>query len=345
MTSTGPEAPAVRTIRAPLGELALFREVMTSVPHATVAMERRPARVTNLSPLSNHLVSRGRQRKTRRRQMSMYGPPGGPYPGQPQDPWQGGQPQDPYGQPADPYGQPWSQPEPWGGAPSSVPPPGAPAPYGQPQYGQPQYGQPQYGQPQYGQPSYDPGYTQPAYNQPQYGQPGFPPGGEPWGPPIAAPPQKKSSGLLITVIVVLTVLLCGGGTTAAYLLLKNNPSKPEAAGSPTATATGGPTAGPTSSPTGAPTDEPSSAPPTDSGDVNGALTAHKGDCLVNKGSDKQPQMRKVPCGPNTFEVLKRIDGTADTNKCDGTPGYTHNYYYKSSVDALSFVLCLKKRTS
>ena len=56
--------------------------------------------------------------------MSMYGPPGGPYPGQPQDPWQGGQqPHDPYGQGGgDPYGQQsWGQPDPWGGSPASGP--------------------------------------------------------------------------------------------------------------------------------------------------------------------------------------------------------------------------------
>jgi len=252
--------------------------------------------------------------------MSMYGPPGGPYPGQPQDPWQGGQPQDPYGQPADPYGQPWGQPEPWGGAPSSVPPPGGPAPYGQPQYGQPQY---------------DPGYAQPTYNQPQYGQPGYPPGGDMWGPPVAPPqPKKGGSGLLITVIVVLAVLLCGGGAAAIYLVSKNK-ADPVAGGTPTPAASNKQTT-PAADPT-----TPASNPTTPGG--NGALNARKGDCLINDGTGDAPKMRKVPCAPGTFEVLKRIDGTSDTSKCADTPGYSHNYYYKSTVDALSFVLCMKLR--
>src|SRR6266508_41568 len=60
--------------------------------------------------------------------MSNYGPPGGGYPGQPQDPWQGGNPYG--GQPQDPYGgQPGG--DPYGGQPPYGQQP--PDPYGQPQ--------------------------------------------------------------------------------------------------------------------------------------------------------------------------------------------------------------------
>jgi hypothetical protein len=267
--------------------------------------------------------------------MSMYGPPGGPYPGQPQDPWQGGQPQDPYGQPQygqpDPWGAPASgQPDQWGGSPASAPP-GSPAPYGQPQYGQPSY-DPGYAQPTYSQPQYNP-------QQPQYGPPGYPPqGGEMWGPPVAPPAKKGGSGVLITVIVALAVLLCGGGAVGVYLVSQSGKGNNNTAthSTPTANSTGRATSGPTTGPTaqtttGAPTDD------------NGALAARKGDCLVNNGTDQQPKMTKVSCGPGTYEVLKRIDGTADTTKCQGTPGYQFNYYYDNTIDALDFVLCMKKR--
>src|SRR6266545_840399 len=221
--------------------------------------------------------------------MSMYGPPGGPYPGQPQDPWQGG------GQPQDHYGQP----------------------------------------------SYDPGYGQPAYNPPQYGQPGYQPGGDMWGPPAAPQSKKGGSGLLITVIVVLAVLLCGGGAVTVYLVTQKSGNPAANPSTSAATSTG---ATPTTGPSSEPTTEPTTAPTT-AGNTNGALDAHKGDCLVNDGTGDKPKMRKVERGPNTFEVLKRIEGTSDVNKCNGTPGYTHNYFYKSTIDSLSFVLCMKQRKS
>jgi hypothetical protein len=216
-----------------------------------------------------------------------------------------------------------------------VPPPGSPAPYGQPQYGQPQYGQPQYGQP-----SYDPGYPQPGYDQPQYGQPGYPPGGDMWGPPLAPPPKKGGSGLLITVIVVLAVLLCGGGAAAIYLVAKDS-GKVTATGTPTPN-TSGTAKQPTSGPSQGPTGEPTSAPTTDSGG-SGALNVRQGDCLVNEGTADKPKLRKSACGPNTYQVLKRLNGTADYNKCAGTQGYTDYYFYDSTVDALDFVLCMKRQ--
>jgi hypothetical protein len=159
-----------------------------------------------------------------------------------------------------------------------------------------------------------------------------------WGPPVAPPAKKGGSGVLITVIVALAVLLCGGGAVGLYLVSQAGKKVNNVAGhtNPTTNPTGGATGGPTSGPsedttTGAPTDD------------NGAVNARKGDCLVNNGTDQQPKMAKVSCGPGTYEVLKRIDGTADTSKCQGTPGYQFNYYYDNTIDALDFVLCMKKR--
>jgi hypothetical protein len=274
--------------------------------------------------------------------MSSYGPPDGPYPGQPQDPWHAGQPREPEGQP----GGSWGPDNPWSGAPSS----GGPSygsPYGQERYGQPyqspgQYGppQPEYGQPQqpdYGPPQPDYGAQQPTYQQPAYGgeQPGY--GGENWGAP-PPPPSRRRPGLIVILVVVLAVLLCGGGATAVYLVTKGN-GKSTAGGS---TGKSTPTA---HAPTAAPSQPPSQqATPDQTGGANDALTAQVGDCLVNEGTNDQPKMRKVSCGKGTFEVLKRFDATTDKSKCDGIPGYTHNYFYDSSVDANDFVLCLKQRT-
>jgi hypothetical protein len=262
--------------------------------------------------------------------MSMYGPPGGPYPGQPQDPWQGGQPHDPYGQPGESYGRSWGQDEGWDGAPASG------GPGGDPYHGQPPppgYGQ----QPQYPPAPQNPGpppqygqqYGGQQYGQEPYGQqPGY--GAETWGPP-AAPVKKSRSGLVIALVVVLAVLVCGGGATGVYLLTRDT-GRSSAGG----TGTGTPTAAPSSTANEQPTPSPTA------GD-NDAINAQVGDCLVNDGSNDTPQMRKVPCAKDTYEVLKRFPGTTDKNKCDGVPGYTHNYFYDSPVDANDFVLCLKQR--
>jgi hypothetical protein len=74
-----------------------------------------------------------------------------------------------------------------------------------------------------------------------------------------------------------------------------------------------------------------------------ALTANTGDCLVNDGTNEVPKMRKVTCAKGTFEVVKRFPATIDKSKCNGVPGYTHNYFFDSSVDSEDFVLCLKQR--
>jgi len=168
--------------------------------------------------------------------------------------------------------------------------------------------------------------------QPQYG-------GDPWAPgPVGPPPKKGGSGLLVAVIVVLAVLVCGGGATGVYLLSKNGKKNTGSGATtgPTAAATATATTGP--SPTPAAT---TNSPTPD--DTNGARDAKAGDCLKNEGTNDAPKMRKVPCAAGTYEVLKRFDGTADTKKCDGVPGYQYNYYYDSTVNSFDFVLCMKQR--
>lgn len=112
--------------------------------------------------------------------MSHYGPPGGPHPDQPREPWQGRQPQDPYG-PPDPYGQ--------GG-------------YDRGGYDEPSYDQGGYDPTGYG---VVPGYPQPAGAPPE------------WGEPVPQP-KKSRTGLIVTTAVVLALLVCGGALSGFYFL-------------------------------------------------------------------------------------------------------------------------------
>ncbi|WP_348651084.1 hypothetical protein [Micromonospora sp. WMMD812] len=70
----------------------------------------------------------------------------------------------------------------------------------------------------------------------------------------------------------------------------------------------------------------------------------RGDCVVNDGTDDNAELRKVPCGPNTYEVLLRIPATTDGDRCDTlAPQATANYVHDNTVDLLDYVLCLKER--
>jgi hypothetical protein len=123
--------------------------------------------------------------------------------------------------------------------------------------------------------------------------------------------------------------LLAGGAAAAFFLTRDDGRKPTGAGQngqPSASASPG---------SGAP-----SAASTTNAD---AKVAKAGDCLVNRGTTDNPDMQKVGCAANTYQVLKRIDGTADKNKCQGTPGFTDYYFFDHADDKQDFVLCLKKR--
>jgi hypothetical protein len=253
--------------------------------------------------------------------MSQYGPPGGPYPGQPQDPWQSGQPQDPYGQQQDPYAQ-----DPWGGSPSSAPP-GSPGPYGSGGYGSTSNFPTSAG-------NYPP--TQAGnYNQGGFDNQGG--GYDPYGQSqFTPPPKKRGSGLLITVVVVLAVLLCGGGAGAYSSVSHNNKDTTAGSGATDKPTNSGNTAGPSAGPSAAG----SAAATNNAGD---AKDAQVGDCLINDGTSDKPVLRKTTCAAGTFEILKRFDSTSDVKKCENVPGYTHNYFYKTKNDTFSFVLCMKLR--
>jgi hypothetical protein len=296
--------------------------------------------------------------------MPTSGPPGGPHPAdQPQDPWEGGQPHYPHPRPNDPDADPWGIAAAWGTAPTADAPdtqalPTYPAP---PRYGrQPQYG-PQSGheadfpqQPEYlQQPPFLPQYPAPgqpaAFGEPEvgeeptqymppagYGPQPERPGADTWGSPAAeqGPRKRHSSRLILTMVGVLAVLLAGTVATGFFLA-----SKKETDNAASRTAS---TAGPTPTPV-ASQPEPTPSPTPSASDVNDAQAAAVGDCLANGGTNDAPQMRKVACAKGTYEVIKRFPGTIDKTKCNGVPGYTHNYFFDSSVDTDDFVLCLKQQ--
>jgi hypothetical protein len=206
--------------------------------------------------------------------MSSYGPQGGPYPGQPQDPWQDGSAGDPYRT-------------------------GYPDPLTESSFVAGQYPN---------RPDHTPNSVS----------------GEVWGPPQA--PQRQGRSAAAIAVIVVVVLLAIGGTAAAAVFLTRGDNK----------------AGPGPEPSGSSSATGKSAAPSSSANAD-AKKAAVGDCLVNKGSAKEPDMQKVTCAANTYQVLKRIDGTSDQRKCDGTPNLTDWYFYDDAVDTNDFVLCLRKR--
>jgi hypothetical protein len=126
------------------------------------------------------------------------------------------------------------------------------------------------------------------------------------------------------------LLALAGGAAAAFFLTRDDGSKP----------TGG---GQTAKPSAPASGSPSGAAPSASTANADAMVAKAGDCLVNRGTTEVPDMHKVACAANTYQVLKRIDGTADKEKCKGTPGFTDYYFFDHSDNKQDFVLCLKKR--
>ena len=67
----------------------------------------------------------------------------------------------------------------------------------------------------------------------------------------------------------------------------------------------------------------------------------KGDCVVNDGTAADAELRKVPCGPNTYEVLLRIPRLERGPVQDPAPKATANYVHDNPLDSLDYVLCLR----
>ncbi|GID29101.1 LppU/SCO3897 family protein [Paractinoplanes brasiliensis] len=142
------------------------------------------------------------------------------------------------------------------------------------------------------------------------------------------PPQPKRNTPIIALVATLGVLIVIGlGTTAWLLNQRNNQQQKQAA--PTASVTE-PVAGP--------------AP---QGSEDARFNVKKGDCVVNEGTDEEPNMRATACVTGTYEVLARFTGKATgekdaERKCAKVTGYTKWFFYDSALDDLDFVLCLKE---
>ncbi|WP_433321332.1 LppU/SCO3897 family protein [Micromonospora sp. CA-269861] len=146
-----------------------------------------------------------------------------------------------------------------------------------------------------------------------------------------APPAKKTGrnvALIITVVVLLVLCPCLG--LAGWAVWKVADAGSDAARTPSTSAPVVPPA--------LPSDAPTSAAPTPDEEFA------RGDCVVNDGSEDDAELRKVPCGPNTYQVLLRIPATTDGDRCETlAPQATANYVHDNSVDLFDYVLCLKKR--
>ncbi|WP_308194967.1 hypothetical protein [Micromonospora sp. R77] len=137
--------------------------------------------------------------------------------------------------------------------------------------------------------------------------------------------------MIVTLVVLLVLCPCLGLAGWGFYQAGKDDDKPVT---------------PSTSAPALPTDEPSVEPTTaePSPSETKDYSFVKGDCVVNDGTDADASLRKVKCGPGTYQVLLRIPGTTDGDKCKkAAPTATANYVSDNPLDSLDFVLCLKKR--
>ncbi|MEU5910767.1 hypothetical protein [Micromonospora sp. NPDC047527] len=136
--------------------------------------------------------------------------------------------------------------------------------------------------------------------------------------------------------LVILLLLCPCLGLAGWAVFKVADDSNDAAPVPSASAPVVPPA--------LPSDAPSPAAPTPAAPTPERDEFARGDCVVNDGTEADADLRKVPCGPNTYQVLLRIPATTDGDRCQTlAPQATANYVHDNSVDLFDYVLCLKKR--
>ncbi|MGI5212659.1 LppU/SCO3897 family protein [Plantactinospora sp. CA-290183] len=285
-------------------------------------------------------------------------PPPGEYPPPPNTGYPPPPPAPEWSQPPQPPAPGWSQPQQppapeWSQSPPQQQPewsqpPQPPAPeWGPPPQQQSNTGYPPPA-PEWGPPPTSGGPQQPPYpggpEQPQsgppappYGPPGAPLSapGAPYGPPAGPPPKKGNTAKIIIIAAIVAVLLlCTCGGVAAWWIYDQASNIADENG-PSISAPS-----PTSSRPGLDLPSPGLTGSTDS--------YSKGDCVVNDGTDSDPELRKVPCGPNTYEVLSRIPFTIEEERCEsdaifGSPETDVTYVHDNSLDVADYVLCLKRR--
>ncbi|MFG1867953.1 LppU/SCO3897 family protein [Micromonospora arborensis] len=148
-------------------------------------------------------------------------------------------------------------------------------------------------------------------------------------PPVA-PVKKTGRNVALIVALVVLLVLCPCLGLAGWAVWRVADGSGDAARTPSTSAPVVPPA--------LPRDVPRSAAPTPDEEFA------TGDCLVNEGTDDEAELRKVPCGPDTYQVLLRIPATTDGDRCESlAPEATANYVHDNSVDLFDYVLCLKER--
>ncbi|MET7748040.1 hypothetical protein [Micromonospora sp. NPDC005367] len=155
----------------------------------------------------------------------------------------------------------------------------------------------------------------------------------------APTPLRRRRRPLVVVLAVAVLLVLAGGS-ALYLLADGNESPSVAA--PTSAA---PTAS-ADPDVPAPTGPATAAAPESSADPRFVKV---GQCVRDAGNtDGKPKLLITSCTSNTYEVLRRFDGTTSGEKdaeakCGRVQGYTNWFFYDSELNTLDFVLCLKQR--
>lgn len=184
-----------------------------------------------------------------------------------------------------------------------------------------------------------------------YSPPASTPG---WDGPTDEPPDRASrhNTVLYAAVTVLVIVVAGAVGYALYLLSGENaapaagPTESAAVVSPEVTGANDDTGSPTPGPTPGPTQDTTG---------QAASRAQAGDCLVNNGTNDEPQMQIVACDDEVdapvYEVLERVNEPVDGDDpaaqnlsaqqtCEGVDGYTHHYFEKG--DLVSFVLCMRE---
>ncbi|WP_442934467.1 LppU/SCO3897 family protein [Micromonospora sp. CPCC 205546] len=143
------------------------------------------------------------------------------------------------------------------------------------------------------------------------------------------------------VTVVLLVLV--GGAAVLYLLDQDDSAPVATPSEPAPAARTDPPDVPASAAAAAPSPP---AAPESSADPR---FVKAGQCVRNAGpAGGKPKLLISACAPQTYEVLRRIDGATSGEKdaaakCAKVDGYTNWYFFDSELDTLDFVLCLKQR--
>ncbi|NYF55992.1 hypothetical protein HDA35_001823 [Micromonospora purpureochromogenes] len=182
-------------------------------------------------------------------------------------------------------------------------------------------------------PAPDGGYPPPGPFPPAGPVPQFHP---PPPPGYALPPAPRRNGgriaLIIGLVAVLLLCPCLGLTGFAVWRA-------------TSADDASPTVVTSAEPSAAATEEPGTDPSTADPDPTAGIDVAVGDCVVNDGTNEEAELREVPCGPDTFEVLLRIPETTDGQRCRTlSPRSTANYVHDNPVDIFDYVLCLRKHS-